>query len=79
MSYLPERVRGRSQGERLLAAVEQEARGRGCKRAVVETSSFQASGFFQRREYEKFGRVEFDPPGHARVYLCKSLGDATAR
>lgn len=73
MFYLPEEIRGRSQGKRLLSAVEREARRRGCKRAVVETSSFQAPGFYRRHGHEEFDRVAFELPGHARVYLRKSL------
>ena len=73
MFYLPEDVRGRSLGGRLLSAVEAEAEKRGCKRAVVEASSFQAPGFYERHGYEEFGRVEFGIPGHARVFLRKSL------
>ncbi len=74
MFFLPDSVRGRSQGGRLLSIVEEEAKGRGCTRAVVETSSFQAPGFYERHGYEEFGRVEFGLPGHARVFLRKSLG-----
>lgn len=71
--FLPEDLRGRSLGSRLLSAVEGEAKRRGCKRAVVETSSFQAPEFYERHGYEEFGRVEFGLPGHARVFLRKSL------
>lgn len=74
MFFVPEDVRGRSLGGRLLAAVEEEARRRGCERAVVETSSFQAPGFYARHGYAEFGRVEFGLRGHARVFLRKSLG-----
>ena len=70
---LPEAIRGRSLGGQLLSAVEKEAKRRGCKRAVVETSTFQAPGFYERHGYEEFGRVEFGIPGHARVWLHKSL------
>jgi len=73
MLFLPEDVRGHSQGGRLLSAIEEEARRRGCKRAVVETSSFQAPGFYERHGYQEFGRVEFDLPGQARVFLRKNL------
>ncbi len=73
MFFLPEDARGQSQGELLLSAIEQEARKRGCKRAVVETSSFQAPGFYKRHGYEEFGQVEFGLPGHVRVFLRKSL------
>lgn len=73
MFFLPPHLRGLSYGRRLLGAVEEEARRRGCKRAVVETSSFQAPGFYRRRGYEEFGRVNFTLPGHARVFLRKEL------
>ncbi len=74
MFFLPKHVRGQSLGGRLLSAVEEEAKKRGCKRAVVETSTFQAPGFYERHGYEEFGRVEYGLPGHARVFLRKSLG-----
>lgn len=73
MLFLSASLRGRSLGARLLEAVEDEARRRGCKRAVVETSTFQAPGFYERHGYEEFGRVPFELPGHARVFLRKSL------
>ena len=73
MFFLPQNVRGQSQGERLLLAVEQEARTRGCKRAVVETSSFQAPGFYKRHGFEEFGQVEFGFGGHTRIFLRKNL------
>ncbi len=74
MFFLPEAVRGQSLGGRLLSTIEEEARRRGCKRAVVETSSFQAPSFYKRHGYEEFGQVEFGLPGHARVFLRKNLG-----
>jgi GNAT superfamily N-acetyltransferase len=73
MFFLEQVVRGKTQGGRLLSIVEEEARRRGCKRAVVETSSFQAPGFYERHGYKEFGHVEFGLPGHARVFLRKNL------
>ncbi len=73
MFFLPKHVRGQSLGGRLLSAVEEEAKKRGCKRAVVETSTFQAPGFYERHGYEEFGRVEYGLPGQARVWLRKGL------
>ncbi|MDX3927212.1 MAG: GNAT family N-acetyltransferase [Shinella sp.] len=75
MFFLPERLRGRALGGRLLEAVETEAKRRGCRRAVVETSSFQAPGFYLHHGYEEFGRVEFTCKGHARVFLRKDLAE----
>ena len=46
---------------------------RGCKKAVVETSSFQAPLFYMQHGFEEFGKVEFGIPGHARIFLRKYL------
>lgn len=73
MFFLPEHVRGRSYGTKLLAVIENEAIQRGCRRAVVETSSFQAPGFYLRHGYREFGRVDFAIGGHCRVFLQKEL------
>ena len=72
MFHLPESVRGEGAGGQLLALVEEEARRRGCRHAGVETSTFQAPGFYQRHGYEEFGRVPFDAD-EARVFLRKPL------
>jgi GNAT superfamily N-acetyltransferase len=73
MFFVPEHLRGQSLGTQLLHLVEGEARRRGCKRAVVETSSFQAPGFYNHHGYEEFGRVEFAVGEHHRVFLRKRL------
>ena len=73
MFFLPEALRGSGVGSRLLEQVETEARRRGCRRAVVETSSFQAPDFYRRHGYEEFGRVAFAVPDHARIFLRKEF------
>ncbi|UCI28237.1 GNAT family N-acetyltransferase [Mesorhizobium sp. B2-8-5] len=73
MFFLPEHLRGQSHGTRLLALVEAEAKRRGCSGAVVETSSFQAPGFYTRHGYQEFGRVDFGVGGHARIFLHRHL------
>ncbi|MBV9783896.1 MAG: GNAT family N-acetyltransferase [Acidisphaera sp.] len=74
MFFVRKEARGNALGARLLAAVEAEAIRRGCKKAVVETSSFQAPGFYKRHGYEEFGRVEFAVGDHTRIFLRKQLG-----
>ena len=76
MFFLPEALRGQDLGARLLDQVEAEAQRRGCRQAVVETSSFQAPGFYLRHGYTQFGRVPFDVPGQARVFLSKTFASA---
>ena len=73
MFFLPEFLRGSGIGGRLLEEVEAEARRRGCRRAVVETSSFQAPGFYLRHGYMEFGHVNFTVADHARVFMTKEL------
>lgn len=73
MAFLPEELRGRGNGGRLLALIEAEARRRGCRHAVVETSTFQAPDFYCRHGFEEFGRVPFALPGQARIFLRKAL------
>jgi hypothetical protein len=79
MFLLPEHVRGRSCGTKLLAVTGNEAIHRGSRRAVVETSSFHAPGFNLRHGYREFGRVDFGIGGHCRVFLQKELSSATRR
>lgn len=77
MFFLPEPLRGQDLGARLLHEVEAEAQRRGCRRAVVETSTFQAPGFYIRHGYVEFGCVPFSVPGQARVFLSKDFAPAT--
>jgi GNAT superfamily N-acetyltransferase len=76
MFFLPDALRGQDLGRRLLDEVEAEAQRRGCRNAVVETSSFQAPGFYLRNGYVEFGRVPFAVPGEARVFLRKTFASA---
>ncbi|MBV9813997.1 MAG: GNAT family N-acetyltransferase [Acetobacteraceae bacterium] len=75
MFFLPEALRGGGTGAELLDMVEAEARRRGCRHAVVETSTFQAPGFYERHGYTEFGRVPFATEGDARVFLRKRLDE----
>ncbi|WP_245462996.1 GNAT family N-acetyltransferase [Mesorhizobium loti] len=65
--FLPQHLRRRWLGARLLAQVEEEARRRGCKGAVVETSSFQARQSYTSQSYEEFARVDFGVEQYARI------------
>ena len=75
--FLPDSLRSRGLGSRILELAESEARQRGCRGAVLYTISFQAPGFYERRGYREFGRVPCDPPGTARVFMTKELAPET--
>lgn len=79
MFFVAEEIRGEDVGRALLEAVEAEALTRGCRRAAVETSSFQAPGFYEKYGYREFGRVEFAPARTARIFLAKELTNRPRR
>lgn len=70
--WLAEALRGRGLGAQLIALAEQQARGRGCHSAYLDTFSFQAPGFYARLGYVEFGRLPYPPRGE-RIWMRKSL------
>ena len=71
--FLPEDLRRYRVGSRILAMAEEEARRRGCTRAVLSTLHFQAPGFYSKQGWEVAARIECEPPGHTRFYMTKKL------
>ena len=76
MLFVPEELRGRGLGGRLLALAEEEAIRRGCHGAWLETMSFLDPAFYERRGYEAFAALDDYPPGHRRLFLRRRLGGA---
>ena len=75
--FVPADLRRQGLGKELLRRAEDEARARGCVGAHLDTFSFQARGFYEKRGYAVFGALPDCPPGHARFFLSKRL-DAPA-
>ena len=71
--WLPEELRGKGYGSALMDAAESEAIRRGCPRIFLETLSFQALSFYEKRGYSVFSRLPDFPPGGARYALTKLL------
>ena len=71
--WLTEMARGQRHGTRLMDAAEAYALGRGCFAAALDTHSYEALGFYQKRGYEVFGALEDCPPGHTKYFLRKRL------
>ena len=71
--FLPEGLRRERLGSRILAMAEEEARRRGCTRAVLSTLHFQAPGFYLKQGWEVAARIECEPPGHTRFHMTKKL------
>jgi len=66
-------LRGQDVGGRVLALLEEEARGRGAARVHLDTFSFQAPDFYRKQGYTEFGRLDAFPPGHSRHWMTKIL------
>ena len=71
--FLPETLRGRDIGTRMMALAEEEARRRGCRFGVLYTVSFQAPAFYERLGWRIMGEVPCEPAGTSRVFLTKEL------
>lgn len=75
--WVAESLCGGGLGRRLMHAIEDAGRGRGCRGAWLDTFSFQAPGFYAAIGYRPFGDLGDYPPGHTRHYLCKPLDPVT--
>lgn len=71
--WVSEASRHSGLGSRLLARIEVEAKDRGCHSAHLDTLTYQAQPFYERRGYRVFGTLEEYLPGQSRVFLRKSL------
>lgn len=71
--WVTELQRGLGHGSRLLSALENGARSRGCIGIYLDTYSFQARPFYERHGYTVFGVLPDLPPGGAKYYLAKRL------
>lgn len=69
--FVPEELRGRGMGERLLAMAEEEALRRGCTSAWLDTFNPAAKAFYEKRGYRVFGTMTDYPNGHARHFMEK--------
>lgn len=71
--WVEESWRGKGIAARLLAAVEEEAREKGCYLAQLDTYDFQAKPFYEKQGYQICGQLEDVPRGHTQYFLYKKL------
>jgi len=76
--FIPAEMRGQGHGRRLMRAIEQEARVRGCRQILLETHDFQAPEFYRRLGFEPAGVVSDYPLGHALLTMVKRLTATSA-
>lgn len=70
---VPEHLRGRGIGRRLMQMAEEEALKCGCHSSLLDTFGFQARPFYQKLGYEVFAELPDFPTGSTRYYMKKSL------
>jgi GNAT superfamily N-acetyltransferase len=71
--WVAEKYRNRGVGSDLLSRVEVLAIEEGATMSTLNTFSFQAVNFYQKRGYTRIGQIPDFPPGHDRIYLYKKL------
>jgi len=71
--WVAEERRGTGLGRRLMEAIENLGRTRGCTHAHVDTLGFQAPQFYRRLGYEAFAELPDYAPGQSRIYFRKRL------
>ena len=71
--WVDQAERGQDWGTRLMDQAEAYARERSCHGVELDTHSFQARPFYERRGYEVFGTLDDYPKGHKKFFLKKKL------
>jgi GNAT superfamily N-acetyltransferase len=71
--WVEESRRHQGLGTKLLEAVEEEARRRGCTQIVLMTFSFQAPAFYGRRGFEVVATIDNHPRGYENLLMRKRL------
>ncbi|MGD9879091.1 MAG: GNAT family N-acetyltransferase [Reyranella sp.] len=75
ISYLwvDEAVRGQRWATKLMDQAEAFAVERRCHAVSLDTHSFQARPFYEKRGYEVFAELDDYPKGHKKFFLRKKL------
>lgn len=71
--FVPERLRGLGMAGKLLQEAEDEARKRGCRRALIDTANPVARRAYERQGYETFGTLEGYTDTHSITWMKKML------
>jgi GNAT superfamily N-acetyltransferase len=73
LAFLPRHLRSRGLGSSMLRMAEEEAARRRCHTGILDTMSFQAPDFYERRGWRELARIPCDPCGTFRIRMTKDL------
>lgn len=71
--WVPDELRGKGHGHRLLDRAEKLARSRGCNFAMLYTFEFEARGFYEAHGYAVLSQTDGFPTGHTHYQMTKAL------
>jgi GNAT superfamily N-acetyltransferase len=71
--WVEEGLRGSGLGTEILRTAENAAIERGCRAAILDTLSFQAPAFYEKRGYVRIGVVDDYRGGTQRIFMQKRL------
>lgn len=72
--WVSDTARSSGLGSKLLCKLEDYASSKGVTNFRLETTSFQALGFYQKQGYVLFGQLPDMPPTHTSYFLKKQTG-----
>jgi len=71
--WIAEHLRGAGIGTTILRAAENAAIEKDCHSASLDTMSFQAPAFYEKRGYVRIGVADGYPGGAQKIYMRKQL------
>ncbi len=71
--WVSETLRGQDVGSKILQAVEEAGRARGCKKCMLETLNFQAKPFYEKFGYQVVWTQENYPKTGCQYFMIKQL------
>ena len=71
--WVAEGLRGRGVGSGILTTAEKAALEGGCRAVLLDTLSFQAPAFYEKRGYVRIGVVDDYRGGTQRIFMQKHL------
>jgi len=76
--WVMEELRGSGLGTEILRTAEEAALRSGCRAVILDTLTFQAPGFYEKRGYVRLGIVDDYRGGVQRIFMQKRLDPDSA-